>query len=273
MAGASGIEIPVTLNPNGTVQGLGAIDRALQDVTRAANDAGGALDKVGGGGGQKAGPGGGAVPAPGGAPQQASFWDSRVGQFSQRAMSAGLTFTERMLPDLFDPTKSNIEKAMAAGPLAARHTAQMAAAGGVAALDAAMKTETGGMAGLPEEIKQQIIQAAGVAAEEAAKSAFRELGAMLQSAKGGAMQTLLPFAQVGVLPDQGTMQEILNSYAQVGKREFALQKSIAEAINNMGMGMIDDQRQKQISSMRAGDSGGIVDVNAGAGSLRGPAGG
>jgi hypothetical protein len=259
MAGAgnnAGIEIPVVLNADGTVKGLSAIARGIDDIKSAATGASDALDAVGNKSGMS-GPAAGPKPKgadDGNAPERASWWATKTGQSIQGIASAGLSFIERNLPNLFDPTKSRLEKGMEAAPLAARSAAQLSAGAALGALETKL---AGTGIEIPETLKQQIIHTAGVAAEEAAKAAFRELKTMIETARSGAEQQLAPFAAIGVMPDEGTLHEILNSYAQLGKRQFALQKMIGEGINSMGLA--DESVMKQLNGTSAPDSGAMIE--------------
>lgn len=254
-AANAGIEIPVVLNADGTVKGLSAITRGLDEIKAAAAGAGDALDGVGQKETQVGGPkAAGSKKDDGNAPERASWWATKTGQSIQGIASAGLSFIERNLPNLFDPTKSRLEKGMEAAPLAARSSAQLSAGAAIGALETKL---AGTGIEIPETLKQQIIHTAGVAAEEAAKAAFRELKTMIETARSGAEQTLSPFAAIGVMPDEGTLHEILNSYAQLGKRQFALQKMIGEGINSMGLA--DESVMKQLNGVSAPDSGAMIE--------------
>lgn len=246
-----GIEIPVILNPDGTVKGLEVIARKLAELQGSARTAGDALDKVGAAGGGK-----GANPAQGGggpASGAGSFFESRMGELVKSISSAGLSFVERALPNIMDPTKSKVEAAMVAGPHAARLSAQLAAGATIAAGEASSGVE------LPETIKQQIIQTAGVAAEEAAKAAFAGLRAELDAAKGGVMSVLGPMAQMGHMPDAGTVDEMINSFRAMGKRDFALRKMVAERLDANIVSPVDDTLMKQVNGVSMLDSNGVID--------------
>lgn len=247
-----GIEIPIVLNPDGSVRGLEAIARKLEDLKRAAEGAGKSLDGVGAAAGGQ-GPGGGRTGMAGGQAGGGNFFESRMGAFTTKVAMAGLSFVERALPNIMDPTQSKIEAAMAAGPHAARLSAQMATGGSLAAAEAKSGIE------LPETLKQQIIETAGVAAEEAAKAAFAGLRAEIETARGGAMSMLTPFAQMGHMPDEDTVGEIINSFRAVGRREFALRKMIAERLDASVVYPVDDTTMKQLNGVSMPDVGSIID--------------
>lgn len=250
-----GIEIPVILNPDGSVKGLEVIARKLSELTGQAQKAGEALDKVGGGAGGGGGQAGRSGSA-GGAAAPTSFFESRTGEFVQKVASAGLTFVERSLPMLLDPTKSKLETAIAGAPLAARLTAQGAAG---AALGAAQTKLLGTGVEIPEELSRQIIQTAGVAAEEGVKKGLADLQHQVETARSGAQGVLLPLAQMGFAPDQGTVEEIINSFKKVAEREFALRKMISQSIDSAFTSGLDDSLTKQLNGVSQPDANSMID--------------
>lgn len=249
MAGAEGIEIPVTVNPDGTVTGFDEVIAGIERVKQAASAASEELDKM-------EGRGGGGDAGAGGAPEPGAFWETRMGQFGQSVLSAGLTFVERSLPQILDPTKSTTEKALSQAPLAARLAAQEAA--GVA-LGAAQTELAGTGVELPPELERQIMQVAGVFAEEAAKNLTAELRAELTTARAGAQQTLQPFFELGVTPDQQSIEQVIDSFRQLGKRQHAGERLIAEAIDGAFAGELQDGAKQVLNGPSGPDVQGIID--------------
>lgn len=263
MSGANaqgGVEFTVTLNADGTITGMKGIVEALGGVEKAAKAAGDAID----GTGKKGGAGAGGGPRAAGI-GGTSFLETRMGQFTQNVASAGLSFIERNLPNLFDPTKSSLEKRMEAAPLAARSAAQLSSGAALGALETKL---AGSGIEIPETLKQQIIHTAGVAAEEGAKAIMRQLKTQVDTARQGAMGQFAPFAQMGIMPDAEAMDASLRAWGAVGKRQFALERAIADRIDHVGFSG-DESVQKNLSGPSSLDVAGILDMNKGQGAFGG----
>lgn len=245
MAADKGIEIPIVLNADGSVEGLERITEGLEKIRQAAAGAGSAMDKVGGGAGgggrAGAGGGGGAGTAGGG-----SWWESKSGELAQKVISAGMTFVERSIPKLFDPFTSNQEKLMDVAPIAARLTAQTTAGSAIQAANSAAKAA--GAAEIPEALQQQIIQIAGTFAEETAKRLTMFSRMELEGARRGAEGTLMDFANVGVMPDKESILTVLQSHQTLVRRQLGLKASIADAANGLQVGSMDPIVQKMLNA-------------------------
>lgn len=246
MAGGSkGIEIPVVLNADGSVEGLERLTEGLEKIRAAAQGAGSELDKVGdkGGGGKQAG---GSREAEG-----PSWWESRAGQLTQNVVSAGMTFVERAIPKVFDPYSTNKEKILEMAPTAARLSAQTAAGG--------MMTDpeiVGTGVDIPEATKKQFIQLIGTLAEEGAKRAGMFELREQRAGRAGTTAMLSEFAAVGVIPDQDAIQRIAESFKQRERRIIGMERAVAEAMGGASDDNFSALAQKQLDSFTSGIPGG-----------------
>lgn len=227
MAGAlQGIEIPITINADGTVSGFDSIIAGIEKVKEASKEANQELDKTDDGGRT---PGGRSAKA------DAGFFGTRFGRLAQTAITSGLSFVERALPALLDPTKSKVEAGLAAAPLAARMSAQAAAGAGIAATQRATGVE------LPETLKQQIIQTFGVAAEEMVKRMTALTRTQVSTVRAGLQATLQPFIDVGVIPSKEAMRTMADGFARIGSYRHAGKRIISEVLDDKFGGQVDQK--------------------------------
>lgn len=247
MPSDKGIEIPIVLNADGSVEGLEAITQGLEKIRAAATAAGSAVDKVGGGPKRAGGPSR--------EPEGTSWWESRAGQLTQSVVSAGLTFVERAVPKMFDPFSSTQEKMLEQASMGARLTAQQGMGAQIQAINDIRVSQ--GVAEIPQAIQQQMISLAGTFAEEATKRMTMLTRMELEGARRGAEGTLMDFANVGMLPDQETIVSVLQSHQQLVRRQVALRMAIAEGANSLSLSTLDPSTSKQLNAS-AKDAGGAL---------------
>lgn len=237
-----GIEIAVTLNADGSIEGLEALTQGLEKIRAAAAGAG---DQVGKMNSAAGGTGGSAGGGRAGSPETPSFWESRMGQVSQSVIQAGMTFVERSIPKMFDPYSTSQEKLLEQAPIAARLAAQTGAGATIGALETKI---AGTGIEIPEALKTQFIQTLGTLAEEAAKRAGMFKLREERAGRAGTVGMLSDLAAVGVLPDEDAIKQIAESFKQRERRMIGMERAVAEALGGVGGDDFEAMKQKTIDS-------------------------